>query len=234
MVPELVVSQSAAFMAMSFGINNTRLHPPFFSLGRNLDGAFASLSRLADPRSLIGHLPFAISHLSEPNRSYSSRAADRACRLVLTDIVEMCLLSAAVCNEASLRQNLRSIGEQFIGIGSMSSKTFRSFLRDRFIYTRFKYLEALLGIVSEGHFKNKDWLYLVDSISSSVRHSMMDDHNVLPVDLCNTMGPEESLLKAQSYISIYGKMMIHWEDISDVATQICPSLEFWHSSLMVR
>jgi hypothetical protein len=166
MVPELTISQSSSFMAMSFGINNTRFQPPFFSLGRNLDGAFALLYRISDDRSLIGHLPFAISHLSESNRRYSRRPADQACRLTLTEIVQICLASVALSKEAPLSQNLRCIGEQIVELGSMSDTTFRSFLRDRFIYTRFKFLEQLESAISKGHFKNKGWLREMDSISS--------------------------------------------------------------------
>jgi hypothetical protein len=53
---------------------------------------------------------------------------------------------------------------------------------------------------------------------------MLEDHNIVPVDLAREVGTEESLLKAQSYIVMYGHLMLHWEEISNAATHICSSL----------
>lgn len=233
--PKLTISQRSSFMAMSFGINNTRLQPPFFSLGRNLDGVFAFLYRISNAQSLIGHLPFAISHLSEPDRRYLRNPADQVNRIILTEIVRMCLASVAVNDDASLSQNLLSIGEQLVGIGSISRIAFRSFLRNCYIYTRFKFLEDLQDTISERQFKEKRlWLREMESISSNIRLSMLEDQNIFPADLAFKVGPEESLLRAQSCILMYGKLMLHWESISDAATQICPSLEFLKPSLLIR
>jgi hypothetical protein len=229
--PKLTISETPGLLAMSFGINNTRLQPPFFSLGRGLDGAFAHLYRLSDSRSLIGHLPFAISHLSESNRPYLGSSSDETYRFSLSNLIQLCLYSIAICKDASLSQNLRSIGAQFIALGSMPCRTFRLFLREMSINSRFKSLEKLEGIISEGHFKNKEWLREMGLISSRFRHSILDDHDIVIADLASVVGTEESLLKAQSYISVYGQLMLHWEDISDVASQMCPLLEFRQSFL---
>jgi hypothetical protein len=147
----------------------------------------------------------------------------------------MCLSSVNICKDARLSQHLRSIGEQFIAIGSMSDATFHLYLREMSINSGLRYLEHLEGIISEGRFKNKEWLREMDLISLRARHSMLEDQNIVPVDLASVVGPEESLRKAQSYILMYGKLMLHWEDISDAATQICHSLEFGRASgLAVR
>jgi hypothetical protein len=234
-VPELTVTKSPGLLAMSFGINNTRLHAPFISLGRGLDGAFGLLYRLTESQSLIGHLPFAISHLSESNRRYFGSSSNEAYRFSLTGVIQMCLSSVNICKDARLSQHLRSIGEQFIAIGSMSDATFHLYLREMSINSGLRYLEHLEGIISEGRFKNKEWLREMDLISLRARHSMLEDQNIVPVDLASVVGPEESLRKAQSYILMYGKLMLHWEDISDAATQICHSLEFGRASgLAVR
>ncbi len=211
MVSELTISPRPIFMAMSFGIYNTQLQPPSFPLGRNLDGAFAHLCRLLDSRSLIGHLPFAISHLSEPNRCYSSRLADQVCRQQLTDLVQMCFLSAAYSREASLEQNLLSIGEQLVGLGSISGLSFRSFLRDKFVYTRFRLLEELRTMVSEGHCKHHKWLDQIDSFLETIQRAMLEEDNIIPTDLVSSVSSEEALAKTQSFVSMYGQLMLRWE-----------------------
>jgi len=108
----------------------------------------------------------------------------------------------------------------------MPRTMFRSFLRNRFIYDRFKLLEALEATIDEGRFKSKEWSREMDSIFNSVRRAMLEDKSILPVDLARVLGPEQSLLKAQSCISMYGVMMRYWEDISDASIQTCQSFEF--------
>jgi hypothetical protein len=169
---------------------------------------------------MIGYLPFAISHISESNRVYNGRPSDQVCRMGLNDILQICLASASTTGEASLAQNLRIIGEQLIGIGSMSSTSFRSFLLDASIRSRFGYLEALQNLVSLGKFDDNKYLDELKAVSSDVLPSVFDAETIVPIDLGPTVGSEESLLRSQSYVSMYGQLMLHWEDICAVSRQI--------------
>ncbi len=101
----------------------------------------------------------------------------------------------------------------------MSETTFRWFLRDRFIYTRLALLEELKKLVSEEYFRNNEWLSEMDSLAVSVRLAMIDDKSIFPVDLGPSINHDGSLVEAQSYIMMYGVMMLHWEDIADAATE---------------
>lgn len=218
LAPELTISRRPAFMAMSFGMNNKRLQPPFFPLGRNLDGAFAHIYHLADNSSLIGHLPFAIAHLSEPNRKYWHVPSDQVCRMGLADILQLCLTSVSRCVGVSLSQNLRSIGEQLIGLGSLSEVTFRSFLRERFISTRMTFLQDLTNRIDKKAFASEKWSDEINSLSSKVRLAMLNDESMIPVDLAKTtLGG--ALLAAQSLVKNYGALLLHWESIYDTALE---------------
>ncbi len=92
------------------------------------------------------------------------------------------------------KSNLRSVGEQLIGLASVSAGAFRSFLRERFIYTGVELLEELHGIVEERRWKSKDWLDEMDSFASSIRLSMLNAEAIVPTDLANILGLEESLV----------------------------------------
>jgi hypothetical protein len=225
LVPELTISRRSTFQAMSFGINNTRLQPPFFPLGRNLDGAFALLYNLLDSQSLIGHTPFAISHQSEPDRRYGRAPADAVCGLTLTDILQLCLLSISNIADASLNQNLRCMGEQLVILSSIPRQPFRSFLRKMYAQTRFELLSSLERISCEIHVGRKEWNSDIDSMSNSIRSSTLNEQNILPRDLIPALGMEEALDKAQSFVLMYGKLMLHWESITASARDLCPLLE---------
>jgi hypothetical protein len=234
LVSELTICRYPVFQAMSFGINNTRLQPPFFPLGRNLDGAFALLYHLSDGMSFIGHIPFAISHQSEPDRRYAGRAADFPCRLRLTDILQTCLTSFSFPHDVSRSQSLRCIGEQLIALGIMSRVAFRSFLRNRYAQSRFELISGLKGIVQEKYFGCHEWVNDIESISNSIQCSILEDGSTVPADLVPKLNPEEALDKAQSCILLYGRMMLHWEELTAAAGEIGSLAELRRPSLAVH
>jgi len=123
-----------------------------------------------------------------------------------------------------MRQNLRSIGEQFVGLASMPAKSFRAFLRERFVFSRISLIKDLEDRVKDEAFAERDWLNTIDFLISSLRTSMGNDTSVVPIDLVHRMSPEDALMRAQSYISMYGSMMIHWGEITEAASSLSGTL----------
>lgn len=221
-VPEFTISRGGCFQSMTLGVNNTRLMPPFFPLGRNEDGAFADLYLKSDEKSWIGHLPFAISHESEPNRSYDASAVESVCRPILADIIALCLSSASGTAGGNLSQCLRCVGEQFVAFGLLSPTAFRSLLRNQFIRRQLSVLSSIEERISTTAFRSVEWTSDMHSISNGIRHSILDDLNIVPADLAAICGPIEALEVTQSYVAKYGRLMLLWEDIYEAAKAICP------------
>ena len=216
-VPASIVTRGGCFQSLTLGVNNTRLMPPFFPLGRNEDGAFAELYCKADERSWIGHLPYAISHQSEPNRSYDASAVESVCRPILTDIIELCMSSACVASGGGRGQLLRCVGEQFVAFGSMSPVSFRSFLRNLFIQRQLSMMSFIEERVSSTAFQDERWRSDMQATSASICKSIADDSNIVASDLSGIYGQSEVLEVTQAYVMQYGQLLLLWEDMHAAA-----------------
>jgi len=217
-VSNTTVSKGMYFQAMSFGINNSRLQPPFFPWGRNLDGAFAHLYLKSDPQAWIGHLPYSISHESEPGRGYTGTPASDASTVRLTDILQICMGQIKVTPDQSTGQALRSIAEQLISVGSMSPRLFSSYVRCVYIQSRFELLAFLDLRVARSFVKHQQWHDEIREMSKRIRQSMIEPDNIVPVDLRKTFGVDHSLEIARLSILRYGMLIKYWEDITSIAS----------------
>jgi hypothetical protein len=220
LVPELTICRHATFQAMSFGINNKRLQPPFFPLGHNVDGAFSLLYTLSGNRSLIGHIPFAISHQSEANRHYMEWPTDTSDRLQLTDVLMMCLASVRQAPDAGMAQNLRSIGEQIVTLASTSRTTFKYLVCTLYVQSRLSMGKMWEDLIEANHLGSKQLIHNLTSLSRSSRLSLLNELNIIPRDLASTSNPDGALAKCQDLILMYGKLMLHWENIVAAAYEI--------------
>jgi hypothetical protein len=219
-VPELTICHSDLFQAMSFGINNTQLQPPFFPLGRGLDDAFALLYCLTRSGALIGHIPYAISHHSDPERRYVRLPWDvpqEIYRASLTYIIKLCLASARLYYDAPMANNLRSIGEQVVAIGSASKTAFRSFVLDKVVQHHIEMRSNLEECLCSGSFTCERWSQDIRRFSDGLWRACLHVQSVIPGDLPSSLPAEEASDKLQSYVLMYGQMMMYWEDITAAA-----------------
>lgn len=215
------VCRDVGLQSMTLGVNNTQLMPPFFPVGRNQDGAFAALYYKSSLQFWIGHLPIAISHESEPHRSYDGSSVQSVGRFILTNMIELCISSVSTSPGANVSQSLRCIGEQFVALGLLSPAAFRSFLRTQFVRKQSAAVSSFEDKMCFETAQLPEWRNDIHSVCDSIRRSMFDDVSIVPADLSQELGSAEALEVTQSYILKYGKIMLLWEEIRDAATSIC-------------
>jgi hypothetical protein len=220
--PSPTVSRASLFQGMSFGLDNTRLVPPFFPLGRNLDGAFASLCCMSDESAWIGYLPVAIVHQPESHRRYTSSFLEKASSLSLTDILQMCLHATVRPRGTSRSIQLRCIGEQLVAFGTMKPTTFRSFILDRFVQMRLCYLMKFLKTkLTKCDFDSSHWGKDLDAIEHSIRSAATVDVAVAS-ELLRFHAADEALEATMRYIYSYGTLLCFWEQMTEAAGTVLP------------
>jgi len=122
------LSRTPYLQAMSIGVDNRELLPPFFPVGRNEDGTFALLYLRTDLQSWIVHLPWAIVHDCP---TLSSEVVDcyvAASSIRLTDIVRLCIESCRLPAPIGRAAALKYFGYHFQSLGRLHAKGFTCLL----------------------------------------------------------------------------------------------------------
>jgi hypothetical protein len=210
--PVVTISRGASFHAMSFALDNRLLVPPFFPIGRNEDGAFGTLSLISDSSSWIGHLPWAVHHRSEPGRQYMASYIEGSVKVRLTEMLTLCLQSLSIPASVERSFALRSIGEQLRCIAALPKQSFASFLTIQYMRSRNAMVRSLEERVSQNELP-QSWRERAEEMIKALRRSSSDSKNAVPVDLSKELGETRALECAQDSIGMYGRLLVHWEEL---------------------
>ncbi len=143
------------WMAYGAAIDNARIVPPFFPVGRASDRSFAQLLTFADPAAVLLYLPAALRHVPPPGRASAHGERLRGAR-GRTDTYLLALLDGCerppslswdrfwdrewldsgrhahdAESHSSLSEELSKIGRHLRAIGAYSDRLFEELLRER-------------------------------------------------------------------------------------------------------
>lgn len=228
-VPNLTICRGSIFQTMSFAINNTKLQPPFFPVGRGLDDVFSLLYFHSNTEGVIGHVPFAITHISESDRRYegwpTSKSLTTLCEplVPLTYFVKLCISGTQNYYGATMGCNLRAVGEQMIAMGSISRKAFVSYVREKHVEKVFQMIAQFEESIKRCEYRSKQRAGDLTVLINGFRKSVIESRAIVPSDFPSTVGIDDALAKVQSYVAMYGQLMVHWPHIVEAAGEISSS-----------
>jgi len=214
------LSRNQYFQAMSHGMDNTRLMPPYFPIGRNEDRAFGALCVLSDSGCWVCHLPWAIRHCTESGRRYEVDYKGMFSRVRVMDIVQLCTESLWLPHQVERGRGLRIIGEQLIGIGDLTQKAFSSYLQTQLIRNRIMTENMLEAKLASNRDKPERWKVKIREIIAELHRVIETDARIIPTDLKSELSGVEALRYTQRALGWYGRLLVAWENLAFEAQEL--------------
>lgn len=219
-VPELTLTRSPYLQTMCFGLDNRNLVPPFFPMGRNLDGLFGAMFLRLDRTCWIGHLPDVVVHQPEPRRTDPFPYREALCRMRLNDILILCMEDCTPPATDNLSAGLSIFAEQIDGLAHQSIRSFRNYLRHLVLRRKQRLLHTIAQRRSDCVDLGKCFLDDLDHIERSINASLTDPRSESPIDLELAYGHHEALERMKLLMSRYANVLRVWPQAWEAAQSL--------------
>ena len=214
------ISDSTLLMSGNMGLDNRSLLPPFFPVGRNSDGLFATILRTCYSDQLIGHLPLSVLHDPSVTRTTSPEAFFDV-RLRITEILGLIVRTYPV-PETTINRNraLRSLGEYLTLIGNLPLHQFEELIQILWLENssqKMAYLDFLLD-----YFQNQPdfWANDVEHLKQTLRISSIEQKAYIPSDLPGSYPEGNQIKYCRDLVSDFGKLLIWWPTIVNLTVEL--------------
>ena len=117
------------FMTLCSVVDNRRLLPPYFPIGRGHDSLFMILHRVTEPASMTAHLPYIVKHRIGPDSS--GRPQLMGCQVRTSDLMSVIIQHlGAPLRETDPSTALAFIAAGLDALGKLSDRSVDEWLRD--------------------------------------------------------------------------------------------------------
>lgn len=130
-----------------FMVDGSGLLPYTNPAGRGEDQLFASLCRLLEPQSLSAHLPTAVGHLQEQERSRAASLKQAFSPGFNAYLADMALTSASEFHAADRGARLRGFAARLRDMSGASDATILGELREHLAYTRSSLVNRMQAVL---------------------------------------------------------------------------------------
>ena len=205
------ITQHPFCIATTLGLDNTDLLPPFFPVGRNEDGVFGALIRLATPH-FLGHIPLAVFHDAHPGRTY-----ERFPQFRISDMV-LCLLAFA-CQEfrGETQSVLRSLGRNLLDIARLGDAEFWNVLFTAATSRKAKQIRITESVMKSMQECPAYWKTEVSAFHQHTLSILADPDCYVPVELKDVQASIPARGATKKLIAMTGSLLCAWPDIIDAA-----------------
>jgi hypothetical protein len=195
-------------MAMHVGLDNMRLLPPWFPIGRNSDGFFSVLLRLTDPGSLTGLLDFGLYHdPPEPRRfppesltELNPRSVDLVMALVVHNRPPSHIKDPA--------DRMRDIGAALQEAASLPTRDFIHLVHENWSRGFHTYAERLESLLERYDHNPAAWATDVEAHLEVVFERLREPASILP----ERHGPRSSEVTKRRTL-MFGRLLSMWPDL---------------------
>lgn len=212
-VPNTTISDSSLLMAGNLGLDNRGPLSPFFPIGRNAEGLFATILTTCYSNNLIGHLPLALLHNPTTERKISPDEFFDV-RLRMTDILSLIVRTYTVpANYTDKEKRLRSLGEYLFNIGNLPLQQFEELIRLLWLESsakKLEYLELLLGVYRS---RPDFWARDVDYLKKGIKNASVEEQAYLPMDLPASHLGKEGISILRKLVADFSSLLIWWPTI---------------------
>jgi hypothetical protein len=219
-VPCTTISDGSLLMSGNMGIDNRDQLPPFFPIGRNADGLFATILTMCYSNNLIGHLPLALLHNPTTDRKISPDEFFDV-RLRMTDIMSLIVRTFAVpANYTDKEKGLRSLGKYLLDIGNLPLQQFEEFIRLLWLESSAKKLEYLDFLLDVYRSQPDFWARDVDYLKKEIKNASVEEQAYLPMDLPVSHLGNEGISIFRELVADFGSLLIWWPTILHLTEEL--------------
>jgi hypothetical protein len=200
--------------AMSLGLDNRSLLPPFFPLGRGEDTIFGHLLWQCDPSAYFAHVPQAICHVPNRQRAFSMKESWRdPMGTYVSEIVSCCSRTFDWRpNSQTHEQRMRAMGRRLSEYGRLPQADFTHFIREQLVQSRAQLIRYLRGRLEEERGEPKYWAEDVRTYIQLHVDAMQRPDFEVPIRLCEHRSVEEARILIQQWLDQFGRLLQAWPD----------------------
>ena len=210
------IDHSGFFAATTMALANNELLPPFIPIGRNEDGMFGALLKMAIPNALVGHIPLAVLHAPNHGRAYVAFPEFRLSDLFLSLFARL-HISVTMLSVSTL---LRRVGHYLIEISSLPDVELSEVIAEavcereaRRISGTFSFNRGLSSTTPE---------YFEDAFTQYRLHLMRRttiEQVRTPIELDGVFRGS-AFLKMKEIIGLTGRLLYCWPDIVEASLHL--------------
>lgn len=207
------------FPGMNIGLDNRSMLPPFLPVMRGEDTIFSRMIKLFYQDSLIGTLPFTITHSPEGHRMFDEQAVFDV-RLVLSELI-LNMLDAyqPPVGGFSAKGYSNALGKFFTDIGTLTLDDFEEYVKQLWLKWGSYTTENIEMLLMKHDFKPAYWAKLLETYAISIREHSCANYISAAKDLY--AGDERAAaLSSRDIIRRYGEVLEWWPVIYDAAHHI--------------
>ena len=213
-----VLTKKPHFVSIFSGLNNEKLLPPFFPIGRNQDGIFASTIMACLPHALIGQIPWVVKHEPTPPRQYDDDEIHHW-RFRIHSLVKALLDEYTLKNpikDFTKKQNrYEEVGRYLESFAEISNDDFTN-VTHNFLKKNTDALTLKLGkhLVLGGDY-SQEWKKDVKLFLRNIQENKLSKNFGIPEELIDgERSTEENIELTKELIGTYGKLLRHWPEVA--------------------
>jgi hypothetical protein len=210
--PRTAITHGQGCVAMTIGLDNQDLLPPFLPVYRNQDGVFGAFLSLCMPAAFTGHPPLAILHNSEQGRRYQ-RVVTEPQTVRVSELIIILAGKCELIGEPASR--LRRLGCFLRDLGTLSLIEYDDFVTRAIYEARcrtIRNLQAYLSHAEAPPYLRQD----LKTVIANTVSTLTEPHCSIPAEL-RAATDEIGLKLTQRLIVQVGELLIWWPDVISAA-----------------
>ena len=215
------VGDASVSPGMAMGLDHRELLPPFFPVLHAEDFTFGATAWQCCPRSLAGHLPFAILHEPGPGKTIllpgDLNRERRAVVFEFAHMIRRVILDYQPAEHAGACERTVALGRHLADLAAMPARDFTHRLRELTLEHESEKIDWLVEELEKDTDSPDFWRRDVEAYLDHAREAMAFEDFDIPFDLKGARTSAENRMLMQEMFARYGALLQQWPAMVDAA-----------------
>ena len=215
------VGDASVSPGMAMGLDHRELLPPFFPVLHAEDFTFGATAWQCCPRSLAGHLPFAILHEPGPGKTIllpgDLNRERRAVVFEFAHVMRRVILDHQPAEHADAPARTIALGRHLADLAAMPARDFTHRLRELTLEHESEKIDWMVEELEKDTDSPEFWRQDVEAYLDHAREALAFEDFDIPFDLKAARTPAENRVLMQEMFSRFGALLQQWPSMVDAA-----------------
>ena len=215
------VGDASVSPGMAMGLDHRELLPPFFPVLHAEDFTFGATAWQCCPRSVLGHLPFAILHEPGPGKTIllpgDLNRERRAVVFEFAHVIRRVILDYQPAEHAGASERMIALGRHLADLAGMPARDFTHRLRELTLEHESEKIDWMVEELEKDTESPDFWRQDVEAYLDHAREALAFEDFDIPFDLKGARTPEENRALMQEMFARYGALLQQWPAMRDAA-----------------